>query len=94
MRQGDKGTPGGIGVDHHGNGNRSALLGVRLIQSLLSDVIGHIGELTISLDGIKNRIDYYRNSQHESPVLQDVLDLQGWARHLEPWNLHMEGLRY
>ncbi len=64
MRQGDKGTFGGFGVNHHGNGNRAALADVQPIRSILSALEERIGELTINLNGIKKRIDFF----HKLPV--------------------------
>ncbi len=67
------------------------------LQTILSDVEKHIGELTINLAGIQKRIDFLHNlpSTHD-PVIQELrkLDLQGWTVHLEQWDLQLEHLRF
>ena len=70
---------------------------MRPLQSILSDVERHIGELTINLDDIKKRIDFLQNlPSTNDPVIQELraLDLQGWTLHLEQWNLQLEHLRF
>lgn len=70
---------------------------MRPLQSILSDVERHIGELTINLDDIKKRIDFLHNlPSTNDPVIQELraLDLQGWTLHLEQWNLQLEHLRF
>lgn len=86
MRQGDKGTSGGFGVDPHGNGNRSALADVQPIRFILSDVKGHIGELTINLDGIKKRIDFLQKLPAQIPPSFRICEHLIFKGGLGTWN--------
>lgn len=70
---------------------------IRPLQSILSDVERHIGELTINLDDVKKRIAFLHNlPATNDPVILELraLDLQGWTLHLEQWKLQLEHLRF
>jgi len=56
------------------------------LPAILTDIERHIGELTINIEGISDRIEFLRKAPaSKDPLLQEVLnlDIRGWEVHQE-----------
>lgn len=66
------------------------------LPDILTDIERHIGELTINIEKISDRIEFLRKSpSSKDPLIQEVLslDIRGWELHQEQWKLQLEHLR-
>lgn len=70
---------------------------VHPLPDILTDIERHIGELSINIEGIADRIEFLRKAPtSKDPLLQEVLnlDIRGWEVHQEQWKLQLEHLRF
>lgn len=66
------------------------------LPDILTDIERHIGELTINIEKISDRIEFLRKaSPSKDPLIQEVLslDIRGWELHQEQWKLQLEHLQ-
>lgn len=67
------------------------------LPSILTDIERHIGELTINMKKISDRMKFLREAPtSKDPLIQEVrnLDLRGWEIHQEQWKIQLDGLRF
>ena len=67
------------------------------LPAILTDIERHIGELTINIEDISDRVEFLREAPaSKDPLLQEVLnlDIRGWEVHQEQWKLQLEHLRF
>ena len=67
------------------------------LASILTDIEGHIAELTLNIDQVSDRIKFLRGAPpSKDPLIQEILDLdiRGWELHKEQWNYQLENLRF
>ena len=70
---------------------------IRPLNMILLDLEKHIGELTINLEDVAERIELLRGTPPtDDPIIQELrkLDLEGWELHEEQWRLQLEHLRF
>ena len=70
---------------------------IRPLNLILLDLDKHIGELTINVEEVAERIEVLRAMPpSEDPVIQELrkLDLEGWELHEEQWRLQLQHLKF
>lgn len=70
---------------------------IRPLNLILQDLDKHIGELTINIEEVAERIEVLRSIPPiEDPIIQELrrLDLNGWELHEEQWRLQLRHLRF
>jgi hypothetical protein len=67
------------------------------LPDILTDIERHIGELTINIEKISDRIEFLRKAPtSKDPLIEELrnLDIRGWETHQEQWKRQLEGLRF
>jgi hypothetical protein len=70
---------------------------IRPLNLILLDLDKHIGELTINLEDVAERIEVLRAMPSiDDPIIQELrkLDLKGWELHEEQWRLQLKHLKF
>lgn len=70
---------------------------VHPLPFIITDIEGHIAELTINIEKISDRMRFLREApDSKDPLIQEVrnLDLRGWELHQEQWKVQLDGLRF
>lgn len=70
---------------------------IRPLNLILEDLKKHIGELTINIEDVAERIEVLRSIPPiDDPIIQELrrLDLEGWELHEEQWRLQLGHLRF
>lgn len=70
---------------------------IRPLNLILLDLEKHIGELTINIEDVAERIEVLRATPPiNDPIIQELrnLDLEGWELHEEQWRLQLKHLRF
>lgn len=70
---------------------------IRPLNLILQDLDKHIGELTINIEEVTERIEVLRSIPPiDDPLIQELrkLDLEGWELHEEQWRLQLRHLKF
>jgi len=70
---------------------------IRPLNLILLDLEKHIGELTINIEEVAERIEVLREMPPiDDPIIQELrkLDLEGWELHEEQWRLQLQHLKF
>ena len=70
---------------------------IRPLKMILLDLDKHIGELTINIEEVAERIEVLRGTEPiDDPIIQELrtLDLEGWELHEEQWQLQLKHLQF
>jgi hypothetical protein len=70
---------------------------IRPLNLILLDLDKHIGELTVNIEDVAERIEVLRAMPLiDDPIIQELrkLDLKGWELHEEQWRLQLNHLKF
>lgn len=70
---------------------------IRPLNLILLDLDKHIGELTMNIEDVAERIEVLRAMPPiDDPIIQELrkLDLKGWELHEEQWRFQLNHLKY
>lgn len=70
---------------------------IRPLNLILLDLDKHIGELTINIEDVAERIEVLRSMPpSDDPIIQELrkLDLKGWELHEEQWRFQLQHLKF
>ena len=70
---------------------------IRPLNLILKDLDKHIGELTVNIEDVAERIEVLRAIPPvDDPIIRELrkLDLEGWELHEEQWRLQLKHLKF